>query len=267
MSSYQRPARWTVIINCWTKELTKNTLATKLRLYWNVSSLQIAFALQRWPPNDMGGHPGDQSSIYIPAPPPWTSGSNIRVQHRKGQPPQANQWHLAGSQLCVSWGGSVEALGWLLEARTSKVEFHWAQIRVRAEKSQLRGDEPLEAHLAAHLCATQSMSGCWPLLGGRTPEVLWKVTGAMLVKIIRWYYFRKTSVTLVAGRGLPVIQKAPTYLVQLFQRLKTVGIKHMIHSITHTLSLYPILLQLCGVLLDKQIPMSYKAVWGGSILN
>ena len=42
----------------------------------------------------------------------------------------ASQWHWAGSRLCATGVGRVEASGWLLEARTSEVENGEPQRRV-----------------------------------------------------------------------------------------------------------------------------------------
>ena len=56
--------------------------------------------------------------IYIQ----WPPGRNEAARHRGGQPPPATQWYQAGSRLCASEGGIVEASGWLLVARSSEAE-------------------------------------------------------------------------------------------------------------------------------------------------
>ena len=49
----------------------------------------------------------------------------------------------------------MEASSWLLAVRTNKVGSQEAQRWVKWTRRRLRGDEPLEAHHASHLCATQ----------------------------------------------------------------------------------------------------------------
>ena len=44
-----------------------------------------------------------------PVGPQRPPGSNEGAWHRGGPPPIGTQWHEAGSQLCASGGGSVEA--------------------------------------------------------------------------------------------------------------------------------------------------------------
>ena len=43
------------------------------------------------------------------------------------------------------------------------------------------GSEPLEAHLAAHLCATQWLTEGWPLQGGWPKEALWRAADAIFL--------------------------------------------------------------------------------------
>ena len=52
-------------------------------------------------------------------------------------------------------GGNVVTSGWLLEVGTSEMEKQEAQRRVRGAMSRIMGGQPLEPHLAAHLCVTQ----------------------------------------------------------------------------------------------------------------
>ena len=95
---------------------------------------------QRWPPTLLGLQ--------------RLSRSNEEAWHRGRLPPLATQWHLAGSQLWASGGGSVEASGWLLEARTGQAEIREAQRRARGARSWLRGGKPPEAILGPILLPT-----------------------------------------------------------------------------------------------------------------
>ncbi len=61
----------------------------------------------------------------------WAYGSNERVQHRGSISPPATQWPEVASWACATGGGSVEASGLLLEARTSDKERQEAQRKVR----------------------------------------------------------------------------------------------------------------------------------------
>ena len=61
----------------------------------------------------------------------------------------------------------------LLEAKTTAVEKRGVERRVKGIRIRLRGGKPLEAHLAAHLCATQWLKGCLPPRGGLLLEAHW----------------------------------------------------------------------------------------------
>ena len=125
-----------------------------------------------------------------PAAPQWASGSNKGLGTEDAclvQPPSGTrlQAQLVPLEEAV-WRHQTGC--WRPESVKWKDRGGSGDKRVGSEEAA--SGDPLEAHLASHLCITQRLRGGWPPWGGRPSEALWRAAGARDLGIVNQGYIK-----------------------------------------------------------------------------